>query len=303
MQNIDAVFAVERMQNYISEHLTEEIKLVDLACEAGYSPWHASRIFKELTGKSPFEYIRDMRLTQAAKSLRNGNKKIVDTAYDYVFGSHEGFTRSFFKEFGITPSEYKYNPIPIKYFIPYSVLSHYYYYSKKEGEQYMEKKQVKTVFVQLTERPLRKAIIKRGVKAEDYFAYCEEVGCEIWGFLESVTQAIFEPAGYWLPEKLIKAGTSKYVQGVEVPFSYNSVVPEGFELIELEPCNYLIFKGEPFKDEDFEEAISEIWQQIEKYDPKLLGYRYAYDTAPSFQLAPLGERGYIEGHPVTATQK
>ena len=38
-----------------------------------------------------------------------------------------------------------------------------------------------TVFVQIIERPQRKLILKRGTKARDYFEYCEEVGCDIWG--------------------------------------------------------------------------------------------------------------------------
>ncbi|WP_285717981.1 hypothetical protein [Pelosinus sp. IPA-1] len=49
MENWDKIDAVQRMQNYIEEHLTEPIMLYRLAQAAGYSPWHASRIFKELT--------------------------------------------------------------------------------------------------------------------------------------------------------------------------------------------------------------------------------------------------------------
>ena len=40
-----------------------------------------------------------------------------------------------------------------------------------------------SIFVQVVDRPARKLILKRGIKAEDYYAYCEEVGCEIWDVL------------------------------------------------------------------------------------------------------------------------
>ena len=58
---------------------------------------------------------------------------------------------------------------------------------------------VKTVFVQRVEKPARKVILKRGVKARDYFAYCEEVGCDVWGTLTSMKSLCGEPVCLWLP--------------------------------------------------------------------------------------------------------
>ena len=39
----------------------------------------------------------------------------------------------------------------------------------------------------------------------------------------------------WLPKKYINAGTSEYVQGVEVAMDYSGEIPEGFDIIELHP--------------------------------------------------------------------
>ena len=44
-------------------------------------------------------------------------------------------------------------------------------------------KQIDTVFVQVIERPARKLMVKWAKSAGEYFAYCEEVGCDIWGVL------------------------------------------------------------------------------------------------------------------------
>ena len=44
----------------------------------------------------------------------------------------------------------------------------------------------KSVFIQVMEKPTRKVVIKRGIAAADYFAYCEEVGCDVWGVLTSM---------------------------------------------------------------------------------------------------------------------
>ena len=152
---------------------------------------------------------------------------------------------------------------------------------------------VKTIFVQVVEKPARKVLIMRGQKAEDYYAYCEEVGCDIWGLLLSIKSISGEPAGFWLPEKYIKPGTSKYVQGVEVAIDYDGVVPEGLDVIELPPANYLRFQGEAFAEEDYEAAIGQVWDAIRKYNPAIHGYAWD-DDSPRMQLEPRGERGYIE---------
>lgn len=154
------------------------------------------------------------------------------------------------------------------------------------------------MFVQIIERPARKLLLKRGITATDYFKYCEEVGCDVWALLTSVKEALYEPVGLWLTEHLIEEGTSKYVQGVELPLSYNNVVPDGFELIELPPCKIMVFQGEPYNDEDFMNAIDEVWKHIDKFNPSIYGYEWAPDSAPRFQLAPMGYRGYIEARPV-----
>ncbi len=160
----------------------------------------------------------------------------------------------------------------------------------------MEKK-TSVIFTQVIERPKRKAIIKRGVKAGDYYEFCQEAGCDVWGVLQSVKEALYEPAGFWLPDKLITPGTSRYVQGVEVPEGYGGKIPEGFELITLEACSMLVFQGEPFEDKDFEAAIGAVWESIDKYRPETYGYKWSKD-APRFQLSPEGYRGYIEARPV-----
>ncbi|ACL70109.1 helix-turn-helix- domain containing protein AraC type [Halothermothrix orenii H 168] len=59
------------MQDYIEKHIRKPITLHQLARAAGYSPWHSGRIFKELIGKTPFEYIRKFRLSRAAVKLRD----------------------------------------------------------------------------------------------------------------------------------------------------------------------------------------------------------------------------------------
>jgi len=58
LKNMEQVEAVTRMQNYISKNLQNNLTLNSIAKAAGYSPWHSAKLFKEYTGKTPFEYIR-----------------------------------------------------------------------------------------------------------------------------------------------------------------------------------------------------------------------------------------------------
>lgn len=297
MDRFETVKAVQRMQDYMDAHLQEPVTLNDLARAAGYSQWHAARMFRELTGKSPFEYLRALRLSKAALLLRDGAPRVIDVAFDFVFDSQEGFTRAFTRQFGVAPGRYSRKPDPIGLFMPYSVRSAYLTLHKEETEMNEEKKAC-TVFVQVVERPARKAIIKRGIKAEHYFEYCEEVGCDIWGMLTSVKEAMYEPVGMWLPSAMIPTGTSRYVQGVEVPCDYSGKIPDGYELLDLPPCRMMIFQGEPFADEAFETAIKDLWDVMKRYDPTIYGFQWADDDAPRFQMSPEGYRGYIEGRPV-----
>ncbi len=298
MNRAETVMAVQKMQEYIDAHICEKITFRQLSGAAGYSPWHSARVFREITGRTPFEYIRALRLSRAALLLRDEKHRILDVALDFVFDSHEGFTRAFTKEFGLAPKKYSRETPPIQLFMPVKAFDAYRAL-QKGGIDMPEGKGAKTVFVQIIERPARKVLLKRGIGATDYFMYCEEVGCDVWALLSSVKEALYEPVGMWLPKHLIKEGSSQYVQGVELPLDYGNAVPEGYELIELPPCRMMIFQGEPYNDDDFMEAIGEVWETIEKYDPRVYGFEWAPESAPRFQLAPMGYRGYIEARPVT----
>ena len=297
MEDWEKINAVQRMQDYIERNITEPITLYMIANAAGYSPWHSGRIFKDLIGKTPFEYIRNLRLSRAAIKIRDENTRIIDVALDFAFDSHEGFTRAFSKQFGMTPKDYSKNAPPIKLFMPNRIRD--YYLTLQRGESTMKQESnTNTVFVQVVDRPARKLILMRGIKASHYFEYCEEVGCGVWGVLSSIKEALYEPIGMWMPENMRKSGTSVYAQGVEVPIDYSGEIPEGFDIIDLPPCKMMVFQGEPYDDEKFEDAISELWKEMKTYNPEIYGFVWADEDGPRFQLVPMGYRGYIEARPV-----
>lgn len=283
----EQILAVQRMQDYIEEHLSVEITIADLAKVSLFSPWYARRLFVQWTNLTPADYIRRLRLSKSALRLRDENCRILDVAVDSGFGSVDGYQRAFAREFGCNPKQYALNPVPLYLFTPYGVKP----LSNERGNESMEK--VRSVFIQVIEKPARKVIIKRGIKATHYFEYCEEVGCDVWGLLTSMKSISGEPVCLWLPEHHHKPGTSEYVQGVEVAMDYDSVIPDGFDIIELSSAKYLMFQGEPFAEEDYDRAIEEIWAAEKKYNPSVIGYVWDQEN-PRIQLEPIGTRGYIE---------
>ena len=283
----EQVLAVQRMQDYIEANLSREITMSDLARAALFSPWYAYRLFRQYTGLTPTEYIRRRRLSKSALKLRQEGCRVTDAAFDLGFGSVDGYQRAFFREFGCNPGEYLRKPVPITLFIPYGVKF------KELRKDTMNMEQVQSIFVQVIHKPERQVILKRGVKAQDYFPYCEEVGCDVWGLLTSMESLCGEPVCLWLPDRYRKPNTSVYVQGVETAADGQIPVPESFDRIRLPAAEYLAFQGEPFREEDYSEAILAVRHAMRRYDPTVIGYEWD-DENPRIQLEPRGERGYIE---------
>ena len=284
MEQMDKVCAVSRMQKYIVANL-ETVTLDDLSAAAGYSKFYAVRVFKEITGNTPGECIRALRLTKAAEELRDERGKVIDAAMANGFDSLDGFTRAFKRRFGLLPKKYSRETPPVRYFIHYPIES---YYHLKDGEKAMQNEKVsRTVTVTTVERPARKLILLRAgnTVGGDYFAYCEEMGCEWDGLLNSIAEK-FDPAALLtLPKNLVTPDTSDTAAGVEVPAGYAKPIPSGYDTIDLPPCTMLFFNGAPYEDEnDFCIAIDIVWEAIESYSPELYGWQAAPELAPRFNF-------------------
>ena len=78
-----------------------------------------------------------------------------------------------------------------------------------------------------------------------------------------------------------------------MPPDAQAVVPEGFDVITLPEAEYLMFQGEPFREEDYCQAIEALRHAMDRYDPAVIGYDWD-DGNPRIQLEPRGKRGYVE---------
>lgn len=299
MERWEKVIAVQKMQDYIKDHVNDEINIEDIARISGYSTRHAARIFKELLGRTFLDYVRAIRLTDSAKDLLLSQENILDIAINAQFDTHEGFLRAFSDEFGITPLKYRYEKPPIKYFIQYPV-KHYYSYLYNKGKENMEKeKSMELCTVTIVRRPKRKLILMRASKAQDYWSFCEEKGCDWEGLLNSIDCKFDNAAILELPKRLIISGTTSCAAGVEVPYNYEGKVPEGCDCIQLNECEMIYFQTEPFEnDDDFGIAIDNVSKAVSSYNPKQYGYEYAFDMAPKYNYGASKEMGAKQAIPV-----
>ena len=105
-----AVARITRAVRLIERQPDAGLALGSLAREARLSPHHFLRIFERLTGLTPHQYVRRVRLRAAAMRLAddtNVRLKILDIALDSGFGDVSNFNRAFRAEFGVSPKAYR----------------------------------------------------------------------------------------------------------------------------------------------------------------------------------------------------
>lgn len=111
---------IAKAVEYIEENLTNEINLTACAKVCGYSEYHFLRVFKEVSGMTPADYIRKRRLSEIAKRICESDEYISEIAFAYGFNSKENFTRAFKAEHHILPTEYKSARNSLKLYEPLS---------------------------------------------------------------------------------------------------------------------------------------------------------------------------------------
>ena len=92
---------------YIGEHCHEKITLEDAARYAGYSKNHFARVFKELSGKSFYEYCLEQRMLLCEQLLGDPALPVTEAALRAGFGSIATFNRIFRERKGMSPTQYR----------------------------------------------------------------------------------------------------------------------------------------------------------------------------------------------------
>lgn len=102
----DIVELIQKSLDYAEENLKSEIEISDLSDMAGYSEYHFCQLFQSVTGLSVKQYLVCRRLKHAVYDISQGVKK-QEAAYAYGFDTYAGFYKAFYREYGMSPSEYQ----------------------------------------------------------------------------------------------------------------------------------------------------------------------------------------------------
>lgn len=92
---------------YIHQNYKRKISIEDMARQVSLSPFHFSRFFKAVSGKTPIEYLNEYRIDQASHMLLCSNDKIMEIAFECGFSNFSYFIKLFKESKGCTPGEYR----------------------------------------------------------------------------------------------------------------------------------------------------------------------------------------------------
>jgi AraC family transcriptional regulator len=99
---------LRRVLDFIAAHVAQPIALAALAEAAGgMSVFYFSRLFRQSTGMTPHRYVQHARLNRARALLEKGTRDLLEVALATGFCDHSHLTRSFKRQFGLTPSEFQ----------------------------------------------------------------------------------------------------------------------------------------------------------------------------------------------------
>ncbi len=101
--------AVRRCIAYIEKNYADKVTLERLGEISGYSDLHTMRLFKHDTGRTPHEWLTEIRVNRAKELLSDGDKNIEEIASACGFGSESHFKILFKRITGITPGVYRKN--------------------------------------------------------------------------------------------------------------------------------------------------------------------------------------------------
>lgn len=285
---------VDQIDSCIKAEDDESMTLSALSKKLGYSQYYTSRMFCSISGMTLKDYIRSRKLAFALKEVRDTENSILYIAVKYGFSSHEAFTRAFKDMFGVTPSAYRREPVPV---VLRTIIKPFDCYLMKGAMKDMNRKQssedVKVYFVRI---PAHKFLHIRNYESVGYWDFWQKQAqipgqdCQtICGLLDSIKGKLDDIGGSeenagsgqlmaWINEptgRICSWGIPlAEAYGVRLPADYDGKVPEQMQLMDVSEGEYIVFEHGPF---DYQTEGQSVEAQIEAamkaFDYDASGYR------------------------------
>ncbi|MDR4329445.1 AraC family transcriptional regulator [Bacillus pseudomycoides] len=229
----------EKIQNsieFIESNLQDRLNVVEVSSQSCFSPFHFQRLFQAITGFSVQEYIRNRRLSEAAISLRETRKNILEIAIDFQYNSQEAFTRAFVNYFGMTPAKYRKSEIALHL---QAKMNFFDYKKEMKGDLIMNKPNI----VQLSKRDIIGFEYKTNLNNEKYF---EEIPKFYFDFGSNeyylrILEKIAPNMSYGIACNFHDDGNFSFIIGEEVQGSA-AELDDGFVNFEIPEGKYAEFK-------------------------------------------------------------
>lgn len=288
---------VDEIDKCITDYNDEALTLGVLSQRLGYSEFHTTRKFKEISGMPFRDYLRHRKLAFALKEVRDSEKSLLNIAFDYGFASHEAFTRAFKGAYGVTPSEYRKKPKPVVLRSKITTFDRYFF---GFGEIGMMKstEDVKVYFVTI---PAHKFLHIKNYESNGYWDFWQKQSLvpgqdsdTICGLLDSIKGKLDDHGG---SEPNCSSGQiMAYINdpegrlcdwgfprtecwGVRLPIDYEGEVPSPMLMIDVPEAEYIVFEHGAF---DYEQENRSMEDKIEEamatFDFSVTGY--CFDTSP-----------------------
>lgn len=291
---------VDEIDECIRHRDDEALTLRFLSRKLGYSEFHTTRKFSEISGMQFRDYLRLRRLAFALIEVRDTKRSFLEIAVDYGFSSHEAFARAFKAAYNIAPNAYRKHPRPVVLRTKINTFDRYFLGIGEIGMA----KSTETVKIYFVTIPAHKFLHVKNYESNGYWDFWQKQAqkpgedCDtICGLLSSIKNKLDDQNDGSGQANASSGQIMAYINdpegnqfecfpvpraecfGVRLPIEYAGEVPPQMLLIDVPEAEYIVFEHGPFDYETENRIVEEtVDAAMAAFDYAGTGYRF--DPAP-----------------------